>query len=141
EINVRVSETVNIGGKLNLNDYKLSTEKEAWLMPKVQISSNARINISDKVFLNAEVLFAGDAFAKTYNYSPSATTFIDYTTVDPIIKKVPAFADFSAGAEYRVNKQFGVFIQANNLLNSNYEKYLYYPRLGFNVFGGLNYSF
>src|SRR5690606_22164100 len=140
EINVRVSETVNIGGKLNLTDYKLSTEKEAWMMPKVQISSNARINISEKVFLNAEVLFAGENYAKTYNYEPTAVPF-DYITTDPIIKKVPAFADFSAGAEYRVNRQFGVFIQANNLLNSNYEKYLYYPRLGFNVFGGLNYSF
>ncbi|TCK85750.1 TonB-dependent receptor [Albibacterium bauzanense] len=141
EINVRVSETVNIGGKLNISDYKLSTEREAWFMPKVQISSNARINISEKVFLNAEVLFAGETSAKTYDYSLAAIPVTDYTTADPIIKRVPAFADFSAGAEYRVNQQFGIFIQANNLLNSNYEKYLYYPRLGFNVFGGLNYSF
>jgi len=138
EINVRVSETVNIGGKLNINDYKLSTEKEAWLLPKIQISSNARINISEKVFLNAEVLFAGESFAKTYDYESVLT---DYTTAEPVVKSVSAFADFSAGAEYRVNQQFGVFIQANNLLNSSYEKYLYYPRLGFNVFGGLNYSF
>ena len=65
----------------------------------------------------------------------------DYSMAQPIVSKVSAFADFSAGAEYRVNHQFGVFIQANNLLNTEYEKYLYYPRLGFNIFGGLNYSF
>lgn len=137
EINVRVSQTVNIGGKLNINEYKLSTEKEPWFMPSILISSNARINISEKVFLNAEVLFSGETSAKTYDYLSG----IPYADQEALVKKVPAFADFSAGAEYRVNKQFGIFIQANNLLNTNYEKYLYYPRLGFNVFGGLNYSF
>lgn len=136
EIGVRVSETVNIGGKINLYEYKLSTEKEPWALPSVQISSNARINISQKVFLNAEVLFSGETSARTFDYSVEP-----FDLLTPVVKKVPAFADFSAGAEYRVNKQFGIFVQANNLLNNTYEKYLYYPRLGFNVFGGLNYSF
>src|SRR5690606_34348351 len=35
EINVRVSETVSIGGKLNLNEYKLSVEEKPWFMPSV----------------------------------------------------------------------------------------------------------
>src|SRR5690606_33362391 len=113
---------------------------EPWYMPTVLLSSNARINISEKVFLNAEVLFSGETSAKTYDYS---MTDINGNPIpgESIVQKVSAFADFSAGAEYRVNKQFGIFVQANNFLNSNYEKYLYYPRLGFNVFGGLNYSF
>lgn len=140
EINVRVSETVSLGGKLNLNEYKLSTEKEPWFMPTVLLSSNARINISEKVFLNAEVLFSGETSARTYDYS-SLDPGNGFSLMEPTVTKVPAFADFSAGAEYRVNKQFGIFVQANNLLNTNYEKYLYYPRLGFNIFGGLNYSF
>ena len=140
EISVRVSETVSLGGKLNLNEYKLSTEQEPWFMPTVLLSSNARINIGEKVFLNAEVLFSGETSAKTYDYSQLDING-DPSLGEPIVQKVPAFADFSAGAEYRVNNQFGIFVQANNFLNSNYEKYLYYPRLGFNVFGGLNYSF
>lgn len=140
EINIRVSETVNLGGRLNLSDYKLSTEEEAWFRPAVQIASNARINISEKIFLNAEVLFSGETSARTYDYLTPVMTG-DYSLAQPVVSKVSAFADFSAGAEYRVNNQFGVFIQANNLLNTEYEKYLYYPRLGFNIFGGLNYSF
>src|SRR5690606_17162869 len=107
EINVRVSQTVNIGGKLNINEYKLSTEKEPWFMPSILISSNARINISEKVFLNAEVLFSGETSAKSYDYLSG----IPYADQEALVKKVPAFADFSAGAEYRVNKQFGIFIQ------------------------------
>src|SRR5690606_10812223 len=126
EISVRVSETVSLGGKLNLNEYKLSTEQEPWYMPTVLLSSNARINISEKVFLNAEVLFSGETSAKTYDYS---MTDINGNPIpgESIVQKVSAFADFSAGAEYRVNKQFGIFVQANNFLKSNYEKYLYYP--------------
>jgi hypothetical protein len=34
-----------------------------------------------------------------------------------------------------------VFAKANNILNTNYSRYLYYRTNGFNIFGGLSYSF
>lgn len=136
EINVRVSQTVNIGGKINLSEYKLSTEEEPWFMPAVRISSDARINISEKVFLTGEVFFNGETSARYLD------PLIDYVGEIPYsVRKMPAFVNINAGAEYRITNQFGIFVQANNLLNDTYQKYLYYPRLGFNVIGGLNYSF
>jgi hypothetical protein len=49
--------------------------------------------------------------------------------------------DLSAGAEYKATKYLGVFVKANNMLNTEYQRYLYYPKLGFNILGGLNFSF
>lgn len=136
EINVRVSQTVNIGGKVNISEYNLSTEEEAWFMPTVRISSDARINISEKVFLTGELFFNGETSAR---YSDPLAT--DLSEPSYIVRKMPAFVNINASAEYRITDQFGIFVQANNLVNDTYEKYLYYPRLGFNVIGGLNYSF
>ena len=136
EINVRVSQTVNIGGKLNISDYKLSTEDEPWFMPTVRISSDARINISEKLFLTGEVFFNGETSARYLD------PLIDFGGEPPFsVRKIPAFVNLNAGAEYRITNQFGIFVQANNLVNDAYEKYLYYPHLGFNIIGGLNYSF
>lgn len=134
EINVRVSETVNLGGRININEYTLANEAQAWFLPKLRLTSNARINISEQFFITGELLFSGVTSAKTYDYA-------NYDPSNSITQKVPSFFDLSGSAEYRVDRKFGIFVRANNLLGGSYERYLYYPRLGLNMIGGLNYSF
>lgn len=139
EINIRVSETVALGGKLNINEYDLEENQDAWFLPKIRLAADTRININEKLFVNGELLFNGMTRAKTYEYP--ADDQIDFDMLTPVIVEVPAFLDVSAGAEYRVNKQIGIYVRANNLLGKTYERFLYYPRLGLNVFGGVNFSF
>ncbi len=144
EVNLRVSETVSLGGKLNLNEYDLKNEEQAWFLPKMRVSANTRINISEKLYINGELLFNGLTYGKVYD-APLTTTpdepglFAQDLTGRRV--SIPAFADIGAGAEYRVNNQIGIYIRANNLLGNDYERYLYYPRLGLNVIGGINFSF
>ena len=45
--------------------------------------------------------------------------------------------DLSLGAEYKVNKQFSIWIDGNNLLNDKYERWHNYPVFGVNVVGGI----
>lgn len=132
EVNIRVSETVNLGGKLNITEYTLAAENFAWFMPKAQVSSFARINIGDKVFIDGEVLFTGETKAKEFDIN-DINNFA--------VKNMPAFVDLSSAIEYRIDRKFGIYVRANNLLGNGYERYLHYPRLGLNVIGGLNYSF
>jgi hypothetical protein len=131
EINVRVSETINLGGRFNIQEYTLAAEERAWFLPKTQLTSYARINIGEKIFINGEELFSGESSAKVLNSGSS-----NYT-----INTLPAFVDLSGAAEYRIDRKFGIYIRANNLLGKDYQRYLHYPRLGLNVIGGLNYSF
>lgn len=138
EINIRVSETVNLGGKLNINDYKMGTEEEAWFLPKASLSSHARINISEKLFIDGEVLFNGQTKAKVFDY---ANFDIDAPSNGYTVETIPSFVDLSGAIEYRIDNKFGISVRANNLFGKSYERYLYYPRLGLNVIGGLNYSF
>lgn len=136
EINFQVSEAFKLGGKVTLSEYDLENEEEAWFMPKFRTEANARINITEKVFVTGELLFMGQTYAKSY-LNPEDPS-------DPLIPSnvtVPAFADISAGIEYRVTPRIGIYAQFNNLLSNDYQRYLYYPRLGFNAIGGVNFSF
>ncbi len=139
EMNIRVSEAVNLGGRLNINEYTLASEERAWFLPKVQLTSYARINISEQLFINGEVLFNGETSAKAYDivlYDDFNNMQSNYT-----IKPIPAFVDLSGAVEYRIDRKFGIYVRANNLFGKTYERYLNYPRLGLNIIGGLNYSF
>ncbi len=127
EISVKASDILNISGKAQIFNYDLASEKEAWFKPAFRLVSNARAQMNQKLFLDAELLFQGP----TYGRVESATEGY----------QLAGFLDLSAGAEYRVNNKIGVYLRANNLLGQYYQQYLHYTKLGLNVFGGLNYSF
>lgn len=141
EVNLRISETVSLGGKVNFNEFDLQNEDHAWFLPKMRVSANTRINISEKLYINGELLFNGLTYGKVYEQPVGQLPSPDPIELVATRVSIPAFADISAGAEYRINSQFGIYIRANNLLGNTYERYLYYPRLGLNVIGGINYSF
>jgi hypothetical protein len=133
QLNVKASDVLSISGQAQIYNYELETEKEAWFKPSLRLISNAKLTLSDKVYLDGELLFQSETFAKRINAAGAPEPFESV--------KVNSFMDVSAGAEYRVNDKIGVFLRANNLLGKSYQKYLYYSRLGLNLFGGLNYSF
>ncbi|MDB5119112.1 MAG: hypothetical protein JWN56_330 [Sphingobacteriales bacterium] len=128
ELNLRASDVLTLTGKVQFTNYNLATEHEAWFKPGLKLSSNVNAQITKKIMLNAEILFSGDSYAKSPSLQ-SETIVID------------GFADLSAGAEYRFNKKIGLYLNANNIFAKSYQQYLYYPKLGFNVFGGFNFSF
>jgi hypothetical protein len=56
-------------------------------------------------------------------------------------QKSPAALDFNLGAEFTVLPKLNLWLQFNNLLNSHYQRWNQYDVLGFNVLGGVVYSF
>lgn len=139
EINIRLSELVNLGGRLNIDQYTAAQQEEAWHTPKLRLAANARFNISEKLYIDAEALFHGISYAKAFDYDAATGGVI--TSTPYYRTEVPSFFDLSAGVEYKATKQLGLFVKANNIFNTEYQTYLYYPKLGFNVLGGLNFSF
>lgn len=146
EMNVRLSQVVNVGGRLNIDNYTTATQEEAWFTPKLRFAANAKFNISEKLYIDAEALFHGMSYARAYDYDIS---LYDPAAANPSAvlpntyhkESIPSFFDLSAGAEYKVTNRLGIFVKVNNILNTDYQRYLYYPRLGFNAIGGVNFSF
>src|SRR5690606_36600374 len=132
-----------VGGRVNFNEFDLQQQEEAWYTPKMRLAASARFNISDKLYIDGELLFEGQTYGlvQDADIDLSAEAAIEIVTAGMRKTTVPSFADLSAGAEYRATDRIGVYVRLNNMVGTNYERYLFYPRLGMNVIGGVNFSF
>lgn len=126
EFDIKASDVFHFGAKLQAVNYKLASEAKAWFKPGFRLETQAEAQLNQKLRLHTSFIFNGD----TYGRSASNQA-----------QKVKSFMDLSAGADYQLNKHWGAFLQANNLLGREYQQYLYYPKLGLNMFGGFHYSF
>ena len=142
EISVQVSDALKWTGKLNVDDYKPASETYSWFKPGLKVSSNFLYTYNKKLSFNAGVVIQDDVKAKVYTSAPVlATQYVVPNTNIELIQTVKGYVDLGIGAEYRINNKFSVFAKANNILNTNYSRYLFYQVNGFNMFGGLTYSF
>ncbi|MBC7916127.1 MAG: TonB-dependent receptor [Pyrinomonadaceae bacterium] len=133
ELNLKTSETLNLTGGFAMNNYNMGTQAQAWYKPDFRLYSNARLSFKEKFIFDAEVVLNGSSNGLYYNFTtpvPQAQTVA-----------IDSYFDLSAGAEYQLKEKIGIFLRANNLFGNQYQRYLYYPNLGLNILGGLNYSF
>ncbi len=49
--------------------------------------------------------------------------------------------DLNAGIEFRITRQLNLWFQMNNIFNNKYERWHQYESYGFNVLGGIIFSF
>ena len=133
EISVRASETLNLTGGVVMNSYNMATQAQAWYKPEFRLYSNAHLSFNEKLRFDAEVVLNGSSTGLAYSF---ATPVPQQQTV-----AINSYVDLSAGAEYQFKEKLGIFLRVNNLFGNQYQRYLYYPNLGLNILGGLNYSF
>lgn len=130
ELNVKASDVFSIGGKAQIFKYDLANQTHAWFKPTVRLISNARAQVNQKLFLDAEILFQGETYARVNAAGGGSSS-----------STLKGFIDLSVGAEYKVHNKIGVYLRANNLTGQSYQRYLYYPKMGLTLLGGANYSF
>ncbi|KIA90820.1 membrane protein [Pedobacter kyungheensis] len=142
EISVQVSDALKWTGKLNIDDWKPAQETYSWFKPGLKVSSNFVYTYNKKLSFNVAVVIQDDVKAKLYIAQPvNPQQYVVPNTSIESIETVKGFVDLGLGADYRINNKFSVFAKANNILNKNYNRYLFYQVNGFNIFGGLTYSF
>lgn len=128
EINVKVSEAFSWLGRVSINNYNMDVQEKAWFKPDFKLFTNARVKVTKELTLDGELVF-----------NDATSAFL--STPTPSIVKVKSYADISAGAEYLYQEKVGIFLRVNNIVGNKYQRFLYYPQLGMNVLGGINYSF
>ncbi|HEY0895406.1 MAG TPA: hypothetical protein VGE15_02530, partial [Sphingobacteriaceae bacterium] len=137
EMSIKATDVFTLTGKAQANNYKLSTQEEAWFKPGFRLSGNGRASINKKLALDAEIVFNGDVYGRI----PGAPAPGQVPAGTIVMTRIKGFADLSAGAEYQVNSNIGVYLRGNNLFGTKYQQYLYYPKFGMNILGGFHYSF
>jgi hypothetical protein len=136
ELDVKISDDLDIFGRVEFRDYQMASEAEPWNLPKFKLTAGTTIHITKQLSINGTLLFRGNAYDRIFTSSLSSTP-----AATPTIIPISSFADLSGGIEYRITNRISIFGQVNNILNTTNQVWLYYPNYGFNIFGGVGFHF
>jgi len=127
EAGYREQEKFSIIGALNLYEYSSLTnyEKAYGLIP-MEISGTFKWKMFKSVDIKAE------AFLR------DGSEFLNKALQS---NKLAPSADINLGADIKLLPKLSIWLQMNNLLNNTYQRWNQYQVLGFNVLGGVVYSF
>ena len=126
EAEYRVGEKFSAKGIFNWNIYNVHSERRAWGLIPIELNTNLRWQLMRDLFLRADLWTWDGARYRGKNGES--------------LKGETGF-DLNAGAEFRINTNFSVWLQMNNIMNNRYERWHQYEAFGFNILGGIVYSF
>lgn len=113
--------TVTAG--IDLNSYTgLKDNSRPWGLYPVKLSGSLRWTAFEQLLIKGDLI----AFSGGKSLLPNND-----------IKNMNGGTDLSAGAEFKINKQFSAWLDFNNIFNSKYERWNNYPVYGFQVIGGV----
>jgi hypothetical protein len=128
EVSYKNSEKLNIFLKGNYYKYTLKTLDKPWHKPEWDVTLTTRYNLRNKIIVALDVFCLGDRYAP--NFRTPDSPFKLKNTIDANI-----------GIEYRYSKVLSAFLNLNNITASKKYYWNFYPTQGFNILGGLTYSF
>lgn len=101
-----------------------------WGLVPLELTSALRWQLFKDFFLKGELYGYGGA---PYESKVSSTTYKNVTGQSGV--------DVNAGVEFKVARQVNLWLQMNNLFNDKYQRWHQYPVYGFNILGGIVFSF
>lgn len=129
-LNYSFSEKARIGLSGNFYNYTFTGQAQAWQLPNIEGKLNMNFNIKNKVYPHFDIVAMSLQKQRTglddKNYKSSTLN---------------AFYDISAGIDFRFRPKLSLFVQANNIVSSRYQRWYSYPVYGFNAVGGLTMIF
>jgi hypothetical protein len=127
ELGYHIQEKFSFIGSLNLTQYtSLATYDKAYGLIPMEITGTFKWKVNKDLQIKADAfLWDGSSYQNKLSQS----------------QKLDPAADINLGAEFSVMPKLNLWIQMNNLLNNKYQRWNQYEVLGFNVLGGVVYSF
>jgi hypothetical protein len=127
ELGYTVQEKFSLIAGTTISQYTgLRVNEKAWGLLPLEVTGALRWQVLKDLHFKADV-FAWDG-ARYRNKSGSD-------------QKSKAALDLNTGFEFTVMPKLNLWVQFNNVLNNRYERWNQYQVLGFNVLGGIVYSF
>ncbi len=126
EIGVIEKEIFHLTAGFNWNNYiKLQDNANAWGLLPFDITGSLRWQLFKGLWLKSDV-FIWDGARFKNGITSNKMNFV---------------MDLNVGLECKVAKQFNVWLQANNMSNNKYQRWKNYETYGFNILGGIKYTF
>ena len=127
EIGYTIGEQFSATAGLTFNNYfNLEREADAYGLIPIELNAALRWQLLKDLFLYSELW----TWTKPKYLTKSGDSFNGDNAFD-----------LNAGAEFRITKNFNLWVQLNNLLNDKYQRWNQYEVFGFSILGGITYSF
>lgn len=126
-LNLKNNLQINLNGELS--SYVVTNAAEPWHLPAFTAGLNSVYTLKEKIKFRANLDYIGERIAFTQTMNPD------------VPNTLKGYVDLGLGIEYLYNSRISAFINANNLLNSDYDYYLGYRTQNVNVLFGLSYQF
>lgn len=127
EAGIVQAEDFSLSAKFNwLLFGKQKTENEPWGVIPRELSAALRWRVLKDLWFKTDLFFFEGAKYMDRNG-------LSKTARNPV--------DLNAGLEFRVTKQFNLWVQANNIFNNTYQRWNQYDVYGFNILGGIVFNF
>jgi hypothetical protein len=118
-----VNERFNFEASANINQFlNLKTFSKAYGLLPIEANAKLNWNLTKAININAGLLFFDGA---------------RFLLANNTITKNKAAADVNLGFDVNITKQFKIWLQGSNLLNTNYTRWNNYNAVGFQLQGGL----
>ena len=113
--------------KLTWNQYsKIKDQTRAWGLLPFEFNASFNWQVVKDVWVKSELAAWDGAAYRTRLKEP---------------RKGETGFDLNAGLEFKITKQFNAWLQFNNIFDNNYERWNQYEVYGFNLLGGVVFSF
>ena len=127
EVAYTQGEEFSASAKLDFNQFtNLEREKKAWGLIPLELDASLKWRLMKDLWLRGD-LFAWDG--------------PQYRGKNGDAYKGTTGFDLSTGLEFRITKQLNLWLQLNNIFNNKYERWHQYQAYGFNILGGVVFSF
>lgn len=127
EVKYTQGEAFSAAARLNFLQFtKLQKEAKAWGMIPLELNVELRWQLLKDLWLRGDLwAWDGPQYRGAKGEAYKGTTGLD----------------LNFGTEFRITKNFNLWVQLNNILNNKYERWHQYQVYGFNILGGVTYSF
>jgi hypothetical protein len=131
ELNHHFGEKFRTGLTLTSYDYSMDKLLQPSAKPSFEAKWNNSLNLADKFLFRLDLFYMNERMA--LSYVPGKNSFKEY--------KLQPMVDANFAIDYRYNKHVSAFLNINNFANNQYQRWLNYNVYGFNVLGGMTFTF
>jgi hypothetical protein len=140
EVGYKFSDIYQLNGRLDLNQYNLNTQAEAWHKPVWELRVNNQLTPIDRLLIQANLNFMGGIKARGNDLN-DLLGYEGLSSGPFEVVNLKTIADLQLKADYGITDRISVFAEGNNILNGKNIRWLNYPVRGIQFVGGASFKF